>query len=302
VASVVKAPIVADGDVAGAGTDFVINLDRSLDPLLDGRSLAAGDTIRITLPDDFINNGFDTGAPGAPNCVPGPCNLGVILQGWPQHPIAPPAAKYSLAMEGTHTFVFTALENLGPAGPANPGIKQMHLISLGFTNPAAGDYPIVVEAQTGPGGAVEMGTSTLTIRPAIVPSINVTSVFNDGTPNTIYQEAEIVTATPLTYDFLLWDAAGGPMTGVTLDGSVLMRDGVRVGEVTITAPDGATGQAVAVVAPSAEVTAPVLGVPTARLTAQLTAGSVLGVYSVTFSLDGGTAVTMYVTATAVADG
>ncbi|MDH3539045.1 MAG: ScyD/ScyE family protein [Acidimicrobiia bacterium] len=302
VASVVKAPIVPDGDVAGATTDFVINLDRSLDPNVDGRSLAAGDTIRITLPDAFINNGFDTGAPGAPNCVPGPCNLGVLLQGWPQHPIAPPAAKYSLAMEGSHTFVFTALEDLGPAGSANPGIKQIHLISLGFTNPAPGDYPIVIEAQTGPGGAVETGTGSLTIRPAIVPTIDVTSVFNDGTPNTIYQKTEVGTATPLDYDFLLWEPSGGPKTGVTLDGSVLMRNGFRVGEVTITAPAGATGQSVTVGAPSTEITAPVLGVPAARLTAQFTAGSVPGIYSVAFSLDGGTTVTMYVTATSVADG
>jgi len=297
VGSVAKAPIVPDGDVAGAVTDFVITLNRSLDPAVPGRSLTAGSQIRITLPDAFIDNGFDTGAPGAVNCVPGPCNLGVVLQGWPQHPIAPPAAKYSLERDGTHTFVYTALEDLSPAGPLNPGVKQMHLILLGFQNPAAGDYEIIVETQTGQGGAWETGVGTLTIRPAIAPSINVTSVFNEGTPNTIYQTTVVGQATPLAYDFLLWDAAGDPMTGVSLDGGVLMRDGVRVGEVTITAPDGATGQGAAVAAPSVEITAPVLGVPTARLTAVFTAGSVAGDYTVTFSLDAGTSQTMYVTAT-----
>ncbi|NNL71253.1 MAG: CHRD domain-containing protein, partial [Acidimicrobiia bacterium] len=297
VASVVRAPIVPDGDVAGAVTDFVINLDRSLDPAVNGRSLATGNKIRITLPDDFIDNGFDTGAPGSATCMPGPCNLGVLLQGWPQHPIAPPAAKYSLSREGTHTFVYTALEDLGPAGPGEPGIKQMHLILLGFTNPAAGDYEILVEAQTGPGGAWESGTGTLTIRPAIIPSINVTSVFNDGTPNTIYQTTPAGQAAPLAHDFLLFDASGGPMTGVTLDGGVLMRDGARVGEVTITAPDGATGQSVSVASPSAEIVGPVLGAATARLTATFTAGSLPGPYSVTYSLDGGTSARMFVTAT-----
>ncbi len=297
--SIVKAPIVPDGDVAGAVTDFVINLDRSMDPSVDGRSLAAGDYIKITLPEDFINNGFDTGAPGAANCMPGPCNLGVLLQGWPQHPIAPPAAKYSLTMEGTHTFVYTALEDLGPAGADNPGIKQMHLILLGFTNPEAGDYEITVEAQTGSDGGVETGTGILTIRPAIVPSINVTSVFNEGTPNTIYQTNGTGQAAPFAYDFLLWDATGSPMTGVSLEDGILMRDGARVGEVSIAAPDGATGQAVGVAAPSAEITGPVLMVPTARLTAQFTAGDLPGLYTATFSLDGGTSVTMFVAATAI---
>ncbi len=296
VTSVVKAPIVPDGNVAGADTDFVITLDRSLDPSVDGRSLAAGDTIRITLPEEFINNGLDTGSPGSPGCVPGPCNVGVLLQGWPQHPIAPPAANYSLALEGTHTIVYTALKDLGPAGPENPGIKQIHLILVGFSNPAAGDYDILVEAQTGEDGAVETGTGTITILPEIAPSINITSAFNDGTPITIYQTTAVGQPTPLAYDFLLFDASGGPMTGVTLENGDLMQNGAKVGSVTISSPDGATGQSVTVAEPSIEVNAPVLGFPAGRLTAVFTAGSAAGDYEVRFSLDGGTSVTMFVEA------
>jgi hypothetical protein len=58
VEDVVSAPIVPDGNVAGAVTDIVINLDRSLDPSVAGRGLLAGNKIRITLPDDFINTGL----------------------------------------------------------------------------------------------------------------------------------------------------------------------------------------------------------------------------------------------------
>ncbi|MGB6363505.1 MAG: hypothetical protein WBG64_12625, partial [Thermoanaerobaculia bacterium] len=41
VASVVKAPVTPDGDVAGAITDVVVNLDISPDPAVAGRSLPA---------------------------------------------------------------------------------------------------------------------------------------------------------------------------------------------------------------------------------------------------------------------
>jgi hypothetical protein len=53
VASVAKAPIDPAGDVAGERTDFVVNLDTSLDPAVNGRALLAGKTIKVTLPDDF---------------------------------------------------------------------------------------------------------------------------------------------------------------------------------------------------------------------------------------------------------
>ncbi len=73
VTSVEKAPIVADGDVVGAATDLVINLNTSLDPAVPGRTLLAGRTIKVTLPDEFVNTGS---LPlqdifSSPACVPG---------------------------------------------------------------------------------------------------------------------------------------------------------------------------------------------------------------------------------------
>jgi hypothetical protein len=51
VSTVLKAPITPDGDVAGRPTDVVITLDTSLDPEVEGRTLLAGETIKVTLPD-----------------------------------------------------------------------------------------------------------------------------------------------------------------------------------------------------------------------------------------------------------
>jgi hypothetical protein len=47
VSSVIKAPVAPDGDVAGAATDFVINLSVNMDPAVPGRVLRKGESIRI---------------------------------------------------------------------------------------------------------------------------------------------------------------------------------------------------------------------------------------------------------------
>ena len=57
VTSVRGAPVVPDGTVAGAQTDFVITLDTSLDPAVPGRELPALHTIKVTLPEGFVNTG-----------------------------------------------------------------------------------------------------------------------------------------------------------------------------------------------------------------------------------------------------
>jgi hypothetical protein len=222
----------------------------------------------------------------------------VLLQGWPQHPL--PFTMYSLEYEeDTNTIVYTALEDIVPDPPAEPGIKQMHLILNGFTNPAEGEYWVTVEAETGPDGAVERGWGRLHILPMNEPSINITSVFNEGTPNTIYQQTGPGEETPLAYDFLLWDEFGDPLTGVTIEAvgpnySRLVQDDTLVGHVFIDAPADATGHVISAAAPSEEITGPVMGIPTARLTAQFTAGSAPGWYVVTFKLTGGNAVDMFV--------
>jgi hypothetical protein len=74
----------------------------------------------------------------------------------------------------------------------------------------------------------------------------------------------------------------------------LVQDDTWVGHVFIDAPEGATGQQISAAAPSEEITGPVMGIPTARLTTQFTAGSAPGWYVVTFKLTGGNAVEMFV--------
>ncbi len=304
--SIIKAPIIPDGTTAGAKTDFVIYLDSSLDPDVPGRTLLQGNSIRITLPAafQFVDPiGFPIGdAGGSPTCTPGnnQCSTGVLLQGWPQHPIRPPFMKYAFSYEASsNTIIYTALEDLIAAPPLEPGIKQMHLILLGFRNPGPGNYPIYVEAETGPNGAVEAGWANVRILPRSRPSIDVTSVFNPGTPNTIYQSTGPGQATPLPYDFLLWDWDDEPFVGVSIQNvrpghSLLVKDGRPVGHISSNAPARATGHQIASMGPSVPFNAPVLGVPSARLTAVFTAGSVPGRYVVTLALDDGNAQQMIV--------
>src|SRR3990172_145692 len=314
VSAVVKAPVVADGDVVDAATDVVINLDTSLDPAVPGRTLLAGHTIKVTLPDEFVNTGSIPlrDVFSSPTCVPGnlQCSTAVLLQGWPQRPIlprAPPAPpgtgvpQYSLSLEGSNTIVFTANVNLVPGVPlSGPGIKQIYLNLNGFRNSSRpGLYRIAVEAETGVNGEVERGIGLVHIRPRIRPSINVTSAFNSGAPNTIYQTTVPGELTPLPYDFLLWDRTGDPFEDVSVEmvhphyGQIKQGEKV-VGYVVIRTPPGATGQEVFTTGPSSLVNSPVTGVPTARLTAFFRAGTAIGKYVVTFALDGGNAVQMFV--------
>jgi hypothetical protein len=311
VTSVRGAPVVPDGTVAGAQTDFVITLDTSLDPAVPGRELPALHTIKVTLPEGFVNTGaVPLRDLFTPDCVPLnlQCSTAVLLQGWPQHPILPSfppggAPQYSLSLEGSNTLVYTADIPIVAGLPVpGPGIKQMHLLFFGFRNPTVpGFYTIQVEAQTGPGGAVETGAGVVRITPETRPHIGVTSVFNAGAPNTIYQTTAPNEFTPLPYDFLIWDRDGGPLEGVTAEmvnnNFALLRQGERtVGTVSIESPPGAVGQEVMTTNPSVEINAPVTGVPTARLTVHFRAGSEAGDYEATFSLLGGDSVTMFVTA------
>ncbi len=303
VVGVAKAPITPDGDVAGAATDFVITLDASLNPSVQGRTLLAGMTVKVTLPDDFVNLGGPVLNPGPPpaSCPPpaGTCSTGVLLQGWPQHPIPPSPLNYTVGVQGTNTIVFTATQDLVPAPPAEPGLKQVHLILRSFVNPGPGRYEFLVEAQTGPGGAVETGVAVVHIRPKPRASINVTSVFNAGTPNTIYQQASPGATVPLDYDFFLWDKKGDPAVGVEIrslndDHAVLVQGHRVVGQITIDSPPGASGQQVSSLGPSTPVVGPVLNLDTARLTAQFTAGDAPGLYTTTFKMNNGTSAQMFV--------
>ena len=307
VESVVNAPVDPDGNVAGAVTDIVINLDRSMDPSVAGRGLMAGNQIKVTLPDDFVNTGLPI-ASAFTGCGQ-TCSNAILLQGWPQHPVglfsgAPGVGEWTVSGEGTHTIVIEAVEDIVPGPPAEPGIKSIHLLLYGFRNPSAGHYDITVQAETGPGGAVETGVARVQILERPKPSVNVTGVFNGPpNPNTIYQQTTTDTLTPLPYDLLLWGRRSTPMTGVTIIGPRfgsglapyrLVQDGRTVGGVSVIGPRGASGFQVFEEDESAEINSPITGIPTARLTVWFRAGDLPGLYTVTFSLNGGNSLTMFV--------
>jgi hypothetical protein len=314
VASVAKAPIDPAGDVVGERTDFVINLDTSLDPAVPGRTLLDGKTIKVTLPDDFKWNGEPVLNPGPGTTLPptvpptcsaafDQCGTGVLLQGWPQNPIPPSPVFYTLSLEGTHTIVYTAMQDLVPGGPAAPGIKQVHLILNNFVNPSPGRYEFLVEAETGPGGALETGVGVVHIRPKPRASINVTSVFAGPPPfaNTIYQTTATDSVTPLDWNFLIWDRLGEPAVGVTIhqvnSRTAQLKQGNRVvGTISMRTPRGATGQEISGGPSSLIPVAPVKNLPAGRLTVQFRTGDKAGLYTTTLKMNNGTSVTMFVTA------
>ena len=305
VASVAKAPIDPAGDVAGERTDFVINLDRSLDPAVDGRALLMNKTVKVTLPIDFTYLGGGVTNPGGCPPAAGTCGTGVLLQGWPQNPIPPSPANYTLSLEGTHTIVYTATRDLvpGDASLNGPGIKQMHLILTNFVNPKPGRYEFLVEAETGPGGALETGVCVVHVLPKPRASINVTSVLNPPPPfpNTIYQTTTVGSDAPLNWSFLVWDRQGDPAIGVEVNqvnshSAQLTQGGKVVGHISIHAPKGATGQEITG-GPSVAFVAPVKGEDTGLLTVEFKAGDTAGLYTTTLRMNNGTSVAMYVTAT-----
>jgi hypothetical protein len=310
VATVAKAPIDPAGDVSGERTDLVVSLDTSLDPAVSGRTLLDGKTIKVTLPDDFEYLGGPVLNPAACPPTAGTCGTGVLLQGWPQNAIPPSPLNYELSLEGTHTIVYTATRDLVPGDPTlngpginGPGIKQMHLILTNFVNPKPGRYEFLVEAETGPGGALETGIGVVHVRPNPRASINVTSIFAGPAPfgNTIYQNTATDSATPFDWNFLVWDRLGDPALGVTIHQvnprTAQIKQGDRViGTVSMRTPRGATGQEISG-GPSFLINAPVKGEPTGRLTVQFKTGDTAGLYTTTLRMNNGTSVTMYVTAT-----
>lgn len=287
VSSIANAPIVPDGDVAGAPTDLVINLNVDMNPAKRGLTLLQGKKVKITLPSSFENLGKPIGPPANGN------NFGVLLQGWPQNPIPPVPANYTHSFEGTHTFVYTATRDLKPGDATlnGPGLKQAHVLLIGFRNPKPGIYWVRVDAETGPGGQVQSGKAPVIIWPRARPSISVTSVFAGPPPfaNTIYQEAERNGKIPIPWNFLMWDRRGQPALGVTIrrfgrNHAFLVQGRRVVGLVSIRAPRGARGQRVTSQGPSTLVNAPVLGQPTGRLTVGFEAGNRPGRYEVTFRM------------------
>jgi len=305
---IIKAPVVSDGTTAGHATDFVINLDTILNPSTAGRTLLQDKEIRIILPKEFQNTReYEFGGCGPP--LSGKeCNTGVLLQGWPQHPIGPPPLKYGMMYDAvSNTITFTAKQDLIPSLPMEPGLKQIHLILFGFINPHPGHYRIKVEAETGINSELETGWAKIHIVPKSRASINVTStgVDNPMTFNTIYQKTTVNTPAPLNYNFLLWDRKDKPFVGVDLidlgegDNYLLKKRNKVVGHVNIEAPDGASGHMLMSFGPSILTNPPTIGAPieTARWEGSFMAGTSTGRYTITARLNGGNEVKMFVDVT-----
>jgi hypothetical protein len=317
IGSIVKAPIVPDGNVAGAHTDIVINLNISPDPSVPGRTFSAGDKIRVTFPSDFLRNPDEANQLpvedifSSPTCAPGnlECTTGILIQGWPQHPILPSfpptplgegTPQYHMSMDG-NVLQYAIVRDITPAGPLpGPGVKQIHAILNDFSNPSAGTYDIGVEFLTSDDTVFDQGVGQVVIHDSISPSINVTSVLSGvpGNPNTIYQSTNPGEQVPLPYDFYLWDGDGNPLTGVQIveeaDAFVLRKDGIMVGNVSIESPSG--GDDASIFTEQAfndPIPAFGSGVPTGRLQAFFQAGSAPGDYEVAFSLTEGNSVTMF---------
>jgi hypothetical protein len=346
VASIAKAPVVADGDVQGMPTDYVITFAGSLEPDVPGRSLAAGDLIKVIFPPEFdlssLNPAYpllDAPTPLPPlpvlsdnDCVPGwlTCSTAVILRGWPQDPYFPPALYHTLSIDPVeNALIITALQDLVANPPVSPGIKQVHLILNGLTNPAPGVYRIRVEAQTGPGGAWETGSGMLRVVPRTRPSINVTSVFVKATSgqlgapacgpgtnppnpdNPIFQTTTVNSAAPYPWTFLLWGRGNEALTDVGLrwanaDHALLRRAGRTIGHIYIDAPKGASGYTIELNplgCPTLLGGAPVIGAtpgvgpqPAGRMDLVFHTGDAAGEYRTTLTLNNGNSVQMTVTA------
>lgn len=306
---IVIAPVGPSGNVAGAVTDLVINLDGSMDPSVAGRGLLAGDKIRVTLPQNFTNTGLPI-ASVFTGCAPN-CSAAILIQGWPQHPVglfsgAPGVGEWTVSGDGTHTIVFEAVEDIVPSPPLEPGIKQLHLLLFGFRNPGPGAYDIEVEAETGPAGAVETGTARVIILPHTKPTVSVASAFNGPpNPNPIYQQTAIMAVTPLPFDLRMWDSLGLPMTDVDIEqrhsdatsaAARLVKDGRTIGHISVVGPTGATGSQVLATQPSVEVNTPITGFPAGHLRVLFQTGDLPGLYTVTLSLAGGNSTTFFVNA------
>ena len=312
VASIIKAPVSPDGTVSGRPTELVVTLNTSLDPRMPGRSLKEGKTIVVTLPDAFRPDGRPILNP-CPDILTA-CNALVLLQGWPQNPIK--GSKLSVSYGNTdNTIIITALSDIGP-GPnpiQNPGIKQIHLMIRGFTNPRPGHYRIDVSAETGRDGALETGQGSVRIFARNQPNLNVVSATDDNPPprrNRIYQHTGPGMLTPIPMDFSVWDRHGEPFLGIEVDprrhdddsddgqqggnGFLLVQGRRVVGDVRVDAPDGAHGQTVFTMEPSSPVNSPVTGFQTALLRLFFRAGSEMGDYVVTVKLNGGNTRQMFV--------
>ena len=339
VAEIKRAWVVPDGDVSGEAAVYLITLEGSLDPAVPGRGLALGGQIRVIFPPEFDLTDLDVAYPladvptPAQPCVPTnlQCTTAVLLKGWPEEPYFPPAAFATLGIDASdNALVFTAVQDIEPAPPVSPGIKQLFVMLHGVANPSPGQYRIRVEAQTGPGGAWETGSDLLQVLPNPRPSIEATSVLvkalsgllpggpacGPGTlppnpDNPVYQTTSVGSDAPFVWTFLVWGDDNEPLgdlwfNWVNANHAQLKRHKRTIGQVFIDAPPGASGHRIEVnplgcptSLPAAPVIGPTPGIgpdPVGRLDMQFKAGDLPGDYITTLTLNNGNSIQMVVTA------
>ena len=338
VESAQRAWVTSNGDVAGEPALWKVVLDGSIDPAVPGRSLLAGRQVRIVFPPAFdlgdiapthpvadIPTPFPPVPPlPAQPCVPTnfQCTTGVLLQGWPEHPFFPPVLYHSVSVDAAeNAFVFTAVQDILPDPPENPGIKEIFLLLNGVQNPPPGQYRVRVDAQTGPGGSWESGTALFKVLPRPRPSINATAVFVkalsgllEGGPacgpgtlppnpdNPVFQHTTVSSAAPFVWTFLLWGHNEEPLDDVDLEWisdshARLVREQRVLGHVFIDAPRGAVGYGIEVNPLGCSTymaAAPVIGAtpgvgpqPVGRLDLQFWAGDQPGTYTTTLTMNNG---------------
>jgi hypothetical protein len=339
VASIDKASVVPDGNVSGEAAVYVITLEGSLDPAVAGRGLAEGDQIKVVFPHDFDLGSLDPSYPladvptPAQPCLPSnlQCTTAVLLKGWPEEPYFLPASFTTLSIDPSeNALVFTAVQDIIPNPPVSPGIKQLFLMLHGVRNPHPGQYPIRVEAQTGPGRTWETGSGLLEVVPDPQPSVQATSVLvkalsgllpggpacGPGTlppnpDNPIFQKTSVESVAPFVWTFLVWGKDNEPLTDiwfnwVNADHAQVKQLNATIGHLFINAPPGASGYRIDVNplgCPTMLGAAPVIGPtpgigpdPAGRLDMRFTAGDLPGDYITTITLNNGNAISMIVTA------
>lgn len=297
-ARVTQATTSSKGYQEGLPTDLLFDLGTSLDPSVPGRTLRAGASIRITLPEEFTSSGLPADVPSACDAAAAECNTGYLLQGWPQS-YFPTSDYYTLEMDGTHTFVFTATQDLGPTAEA-PGIKQIHLMAPGFTNPATTtELQVLLQAATGPDGEIE--SDTVSVVPSRSYGLAPTSWYAEpmqgaAFANTVHQQASVGGSPEWPWDFIIFADEEGPRGQVEMqpvaensgtwvpEGPTILDSGEfkaelwSIGGWWLEGPEGATGATVTA-DPSVLVEAPISGEPATRLTVHFTAGDLPGRYT-----------------------
>ena len=299
------APVAPDGLTAGAPTDFIVGFE-DIDPNVAGVGLKAGGTVRITLPNEFVNTGDRpvTGDVTMPGCGPplvSSCSTAVILQGWPQSVQPPfPGVHWD---EATNTIVLTANADWIPIDSAAPGPKTVHLQLLGFTNPAQpGSYRLDVEIQPDPNEAhVLTGHGKASIRHQIKANVSSVSLANGSPPppfpNTLFQDIESGDPS-LTMMLYLWARDLVPLVGASFENGpqghrlIVDADGKPIGQVVVRAPHPARNWSLDSFGPAEAASAFITGYDTAVMRAVLhTDPAVSGTFLVTFRLFGGNSTT-----------